>query len=37
MPPGKQHLAAGVHWMNNGNLTIEGLVLGGHSYGNRQD
>jgi hypothetical protein len=27
-PLGRQHLAAGVHQMDNGSLTIKGLVMG---------
>jgi hypothetical protein len=29
VPPGRQHLVAGVHWMDNGSLTVEELILGG--------
>jgi hypothetical protein len=37
IPPGRRHLAAGVHWMDNESLTVEGLVMGGRSLGRRQD
>jgi hypothetical protein len=28
IPRGRRHLAVGVNWMDNGSLTVKGLVLG---------
>ncbi len=37
IPPERQNLAAGVHWVDNGSSTVKGLVMGGRSLGNRED
>ncbi len=35
--PGRQHWATGAHQIDNGSLTVEGLVMGGRIVGGRQD
>ncbi len=37
IPPERQHLRAGVHWMDNGSLTAGELLMGGWHGVGRQD